>query len=130
MSGAGDGEGVVRAFLAAMGPTPEGVRAAVDRYLTDDCVWENPGSPVCLGKEQIMALMPADFARLEARVRHVAAAGDTVLMERTENMLRTDGTPIARNLKVMAAFEVRDGRIAAWRDYFDITRLISDREER
>ncbi|MGW0980792.1 limonene-1,2-epoxide hydrolase family protein [Streptomyces xiamenensis] len=124
-----DGEHLVRAFLSAMGPTPAAVRSAVDRYLTDDCVWENPGSPVCVGKGQILGLMPADFAQLEYRFRHVATAGDTVLVERVENMLRTDGTPIARNLKVMAAFEVRDCRIAAWRDYFDITRLISDDDE-
>ena len=108
-----DGEHLVRAFLSAMGPTPAAVRSAVDRYLTEDCVWENPGSPVCVGKRQILDLMPADFAQLEYRFRHVATAGDTVLVERVENMLRTDGTPIARNLKVMAAFEVREGRIAA-----------------
>ncbi|WP_020673278.1 limonene-1,2-epoxide hydrolase family protein [Amycolatopsis nigrescens] len=119
-------EQVVREFLAAMGPTPVDIRSAVDRYLTDDCVWENPGSPVCRGKPEIFKLMPADFARLEVRFRHLATVGDTVLAERVESMLRTDGTPIALNLKVMAAFELRGGRICAWRDYFDITKLISD----
>jgi len=44
-------------------------------------------------------------------------------------MLRADGPPIALNLKVMAAFELRDGRISAWRDYFDITTLITERPE-
>jgi limonene-1,2-epoxide hydrolase len=122
-------EQVVREFLTGMGPTPADIRAAVERFLTDDCVWENPGSPVCRGKRQILALMPPDFARLEVRFRHLATVGDTVLTERVENMLRADGTPIARNLKVMAAFDLRDGRIAAWRDYFDITNLIVDDSE-
>lgn len=121
-------EQLVRKFLTSMGPTPADVRAAVEEFLTDDCVWENPGSPVCRGKGEILGLMPPDFACLEVEFRHVASAGDTVLVERVENMLRTDGTPIASNLKVMAAFEVRDGRISAWRDYFDITNLINDRE--
>lgn len=120
---------IVREFLTAMGPTPEDVRAAVDRYLTDDCVWENPGAPVCRGKGEILALMPADFARLEVRFRHLATAADTVLAERVENMFRVDGTPIALNLKVMAAFELRAGRISAWRDYFDSTNLISEHPE-
>jgi limonene-1,2-epoxide hydrolase len=73
--------------------------------------------------------MPADFARLEVRFRHMATDGDTVLAERMENMFRTDGTPIARNLKVMAAFELRDGRIGAWRDYYDSTNLVSEQPE-
>ncbi|AOS64495.1 limonene-1,2-epoxide hydrolase family protein [Actinoalloteichus hymeniacidonis] len=124
-----DNERVVRDFLGAMGPTPADIGAAVDRFLTEDCVWENPGSPVCRGREQIMALMPPAFAQLVVRFRSVAVTGDTVLVERVEDMLRTDGTPIAANLKVAAAFELRDGRISAWRDYFDITRLISESED-
>lgn len=121
-------EQVVLDFFAAMGPTPADIRAAVQRYLTEDCVWENPGSPVCKGHQEILNLMPPQFARLDARFRHTATVGDTVLAERVEDMLTADGTPIARNLKVMAAFELRDGRISAWRDYFDITNLISDSE--
>ena len=124
---------IVREFLTAMGPTPADVRAAVDRFLTDDCVWENPGAPVCRGKEEILALArqigvhdAADFALLEVRFRHMATTAGTVLAERVENMFRTDGTPIALNLKVMAAFELRAGRISAWRDYYDSTNLISE----
>ncbi|GGS62492.1 limonene-1,2-epoxide hydrolase family protein [Streptomyces griseoviridis] len=124
-----DAERLVRAFLTAMGPTPEAVRKAVDDHLTDDCVWENPGSPVCRGKAEILALLPPDFARLEVRFRHLATTGDTVLAERIENMFRADGTPIALNLKVMAAFEVRAGRIGAWRDYYDHTHLVSERPD-
>ncbi|MGY1496052.1 limonene-1,2-epoxide hydrolase family protein [Streptomyces sp. QTS52] len=124
-----DAERLVHDFLTSMGPTPADVRAAVDRCLTDDCVWENPGSPICRGKVEILQLMPPDFARLEVRFRHMATVGGTVLAERMENMLRVDGTPIALNLKVMAAFELRAGRISAWRDYFDFTNLITKSPE-
>ncbi|MCC5033398.1 nuclear transport factor 2 family protein [Streptomyces sp. WAC 00631] len=124
-----DAERVVHAFLTRMGPTPADVRKTVDGFLTDDCVWENPGSPVCRGKEEIFALLPADFARLEVRFRHMATAGDSVLAERIESMFRADGTPIALNLKVMAVFDLRAGRIAAWRDYYDHTHLISERPD-
>ncbi|GAA3748287.1 limonene-1,2-epoxide hydrolase family protein [Streptomyces tremellae] len=128
-------ERVVHDFLTRMGPTPQRVRSAVEDFLTDDCVWENPGSPVCRGKSEICALLPADFARLDVRFRHLATTTDTekatatVLVERTESMFRTDGTPIALNLRVMGAFELRDGLISAWRDYFDPTHLITERTE-
>lgn len=124
-----DGERIVHEFLTGMGPTTADVRKTFESFLTDDCVWENPGSPVCRGKREIFGLLPADFARLEVRIRHMATSGDTVLVERIESMLRADGTPIALNLKVMAAFELRAGRISAWRDYFDISHLISERAD-
>ncbi|WP_244900662.1 limonene-1,2-epoxide hydrolase family protein [Streptomyces nanshensis] len=123
---ADDGQRLVRDFLARMGPTPQDVRSAVEEFLTDDCEWQNPGSPVCRGTREILRLMPPDFARLDVRFLHMATSGRTVLAERVEDMLRADGSPIAKNLKVMAAFEIRDGRICSWRDYFDITNLISD----
>jgi 2,4-dichlorophenol 6-monooxygenase len=122
-------EQVVRDFLTSLGPTPDAVKSTLDNFLTDDCVWENPGSPVCRGRQEIGKLMPPDFAKLEVRFQNLATVGDTVLAERVENMLRVDGTPIAKNLKVMAAFDLRDGRISAWRDYFDITNLISDPQD-
>ncbi|KII00207.1 hypothetical protein LP52_02495 [Streptomonospora alba] len=121
-----DGEHIVHDFLTRMGPTPADVRRTMDAFLTDDCVWQNPGSPVCRGKQEIFALLPPGFARLELRFRHMATAGEAVLAERIESMYLADGTPIALNLKVMAAFELRNGRISAWRDYYDPTRLISE----
>ncbi|MGP2440551.1 limonene-1,2-epoxide hydrolase family protein [Streptomyces sp. JW3] len=124
-----DAERVVHAFLTGMGPTPDDIRRVMDGFLTDDCVWQNPGAPVCRGKRDILALLPPDFARLEVRFRHLATAGDTVLAERTESMYRADGSPIARHLNVMAAFELRAGRISAWRDYYDHTHLISERPD-
>lgn len=124
-----DGERLVHSFLASMGPTPADVRAAVEGDLTDGCVWENSGLPVCRGKAEILRLMPPDFALLEVKFRHMATAGDTVLVERVENTRRVDGTPIALNLRVMGAFELRGGRIGAWRDYFDFTNLITEGPE-
>jgi limonene-1,2-epoxide hydrolase len=50
-------------------------------------------------------------------IHHLAAEGDTVLTERTDTMTVNGITaPIA----VMGAFDVRDGLIVAWRDYFDM----------
>jgi limonene-1,2-epoxide hydrolase len=50
-------------------------------------------------------------------IHHLAAEGDTVLTERTDTMT-VNG--IAAPIAVMGAFDVRDGLIVAWRDYFDM----------
>jgi len=46
----------------------------------------------------------------------VASRGDVVLTERVRFVV--GGKEIA--LPVAGVFEVRDGKIAAWRDYFDM----------
>ena len=43
--------------------------------------------------------------------------GDLVMNERVDTVVQGDRT-IA--LPVMGVFELRDGKIAAWRDYFDL----------
>jgi limonene-1,2-epoxide hydrolase len=44
--------------------------------------------------------------------------GDVAMNERTDVMRRNDGGRL--ELPVMGVFEVRDGRIASWGDYFDM----------
>ncbi len=43
--------------------------------------------------------------------------------ERTDVMRRKDGEPIS--LPVTGVFEIEDGKIAAWRDYFDMATITS-----
>ena len=53
---------------------------------------------------------------LRVRSSHLAAAGDVVLTERIDHIGSGDASfPVP----VMGVFEVRDGKIARWRDYFD-----------
>ena len=51
---------------------------------------------------------------------HLAVEGDVVLTERVDTI--TVGERVA-TLPVMGTFEIRDGRISAWRDYFDMTQI-------
>jgi limonene-1,2-epoxide hydrolase len=60
--------------------------------------------------------------RIEFRVRHSATNGDVVLNERVDAFVMPDKTI---ELPVMGAFEVADGRITAWRDYFDLNQMTS-----
>ena len=52
------------------------------------------------------------------QIKSIATAGDTVLTERVDRFEMKDGKII--ELPVMGTFELRDGKIARWRDYFDL----------
>jgi limonene-1,2-epoxide hydrolase len=59
---------------------------------------------------------PPGIERIEFRVINIAANGPVVLTERVDVFTRAGKT---FDLRVMGAFEVKEGKIKAWRDYFD-----------
>ena len=89
-------------------------------YLAADAVYHNiPMDPV-QGHEQIRSvfgLFVPPSSEISWKVLNVASAGDVVLTERVDSFVmgakRVD-------LPVAGVFEIRDGKIAAWRDYFDM----------
>ncbi len=94
-------------------------------YFTDDAVYHNIPVEPAVGREAILGLLnmfvtPAE--RIEFRVRNIVATGDTVLTERVDVFFLPNATI---ELPVMGTFEVRDGKIAAWRDYFDLNQYMS-----
>jgi limonene-1,2-epoxide hydrolase len=94
-------------------------------YFTDDAVYHNiPVEPVA-GKEAIkstIAMFTTGVERIEFRVDHIAGEGDVVMTERVDSFFLPNKV-IA--LPVMGTFEVRGGKIAAWRDYFDLNQYMS-----
>ncbi|MBV9595212.1 MAG: nuclear transport factor 2 family protein, partial [Actinobacteria bacterium] len=61
-------------------------------------------------------------ATLKVDVLHAAGSGDVVLTERIDHLYAPDGTEVF-TLPVAGAFEVREGKIAGWRDYYDTARI-------
>lgn len=59
------------------------------------------------------------------RVHHVAGDERVVLTERTESFVHRAGAKPDFVLPVMGTFELRDGKITAWRDYFDLNQFMS-----
>jgi limonene-1,2-epoxide hydrolase len=113
---------IVRRFCAAWS---DGDLDALMAHFTDDAVYHNiPVDPVT-GKEAIEATI-AGFTqgveKIEFRVHNLATDGDTVLTERVD-VFHLPGKTI--ELPVMGTFEVRSGKIAAWRDYFDLNQFMS-----
>jgi limonene-1,2-epoxide hydrolase len=118
----GDPIGIVRAFCAAWSDFD------LDRimsFFAADAVYHNiPVDPLA-GHDAIRSMIEmftAGTDRIEFRLRYVAADGPVVLTERLDVFVRPEGTI---ELPVMGTFEVRDGRIAAWRDYFDLQQYLS-----
>lgn len=115
-----DPDALVREMCAAWAqPDPDRIAS----FFTEDAVYHNiPMEPV-VGRQAIRDFV-AGFAGaldgIDFVIHHQVTAGDLVMNERTDT-LRGGGkeTP----LPVMGTFEIRDGLIAAWRDYFDLAAI-------
>lgn len=108
---------LIRRFLEAC------VRADPDEfagYFTEDAIWWNaPWEPV-EGREAIRETLRRGADRMIAlpwEIRHIVADGDIVMVERVDNF--QVGEKRAR-VPSMGIFELRHGKIAAWRDYWDL----------
>ena len=98
---------------------------ALMEFFTDDAVYHNiPVAPVT-GRDAIretIAGFTAGVDSVEFRVLNISANGAIVLTERVDAFI----TPtVTIELPVMGTFEVVDGKIAAWRDYFDLNQFMS-----
>ncbi|OBK47643.1 limonene-1,2-epoxide hydrolase family protein [Mycobacterium sp. 1081908.1] len=95
-------------------------------YFTEDAVYHNiPMDPV-RGREAIKEFIAgflAAFDGIDFNVHRQISDGSLVMNERTDVMRRKDGGTIP--LPVMGVFEVQDGKIVAWRDYFDMGAITS-----
>jgi limonene-1,2-epoxide hydrolase len=113
---------VVRRFCASWAT---GDIDAIVAFFTDAAVYHNiPLAPV-VGPDQIRATIEGftgGVESIEFRLESISADGPTVLTERLDVFHFPKGTV---ELPVMGAFEVVDGEIAAWRDYFDLNQFMS-----
>jgi len=97
--------------------------AQVASFFSEDAVYHNmPMEPV-KGREAIEAAV-AGFMNIGGQVRvdigHIVADGPVVMVERIDHFVGSEPTII---LPVVGVFEVREGKITAWRDYFDSAQL-------
>ena len=94
-------------------------------YFTEDAVYHNIPMEAVQGREAIkvfIAGFTAAFDGIDFQIHRQVSDGSSesgvVMNERTDTMRRKDGGEIP--LPVMGVFEVVDGKIAKWRDYFDL----------
>jgi limonene-1,2-epoxide hydrolase len=93
---------------------------AVNRMMSPDIVYRNTGYPDAFGHEGVrkaLASLIDTRTPLTTVVHAIAEATDGVVMtERTDTIHHAKG---AVTFPVMGAFDVHDGLITGWRDYFD-----------
>lgn len=113
-----DAAAIVREFCAAWEARDR--KRILDAF-TDDAVYHNIPMAPAVGKKAIDALVSAvlnpGVDEVTFEIRYLVAVGDVVLIERLDTFRIGDRTI---KLPVMGTFELRDGKIAAWRDYFDL----------
>ncbi|MCP9273123.1 limonene-1,2-epoxide hydrolase family protein [Mycolicibacterium arenosum] len=106
---------VVETFLDAL---QDQDFTTIDALLADDVVYQNVGLPTINGRVKVVKLMRGMEGRMgfEVKFHRNVAEGSTVLNERTDAMVFG---PLRLQFWVCGVFEVHDGRITLWRDYFD-----------
>jgi limonene-1,2-epoxide hydrolase len=112
-----ENEKIVRDFCAAWR------RKNIDELLgwfTADAVYHNIPLEPLKGVDAIrstLEMFAAPAERIEFEMLAIASSGNLVFTERVDRF-----TLMGKNvaLPVAGVFEVRNGKIAAWRDYFDM----------
>jgi len=124
---------VVRRFCAAWSDNIGAAELAA--FFTDDAVYHNiPFAPVigrdAIEKNLVSFIRPGKAAApgvvpvesIDFRIINIAANGPVVMTERVDVFKLPNKS---FELPVMGTFEVGDGRIKAWRDYFDANQFTS-----
>ena len=94
--------------------------AAVEEALADDVIYHNIPMQKIEGKAAAMGFITGMQPEgVDWQVIAIAENSDgVVLTERVDNFDMPGGKKLS--LPVMGTFEFTDGRISAWRDYFDL----------
>jgi limonene-1,2-epoxide hydrolase len=92
-------------------------------------VYDNVPMNAVTGVEATRAMLDSFVSgcdEIEWVIHHQVATGDTVMNERTDRF-RTGENWV--EIPVAGVWEIRDGRITLWRDYFDLQGLMTQMAE-
>jgi len=97
---------------------------AIEDAFSEDVVYHNIPMEPMVGKAAasagIRAMQPA---QVDWQVLNIAENGNVVLTERVDDFVMADGRKLS--VPVMGAMEIENGKITAWRDYFDLATFTS-----
>lgn len=109
-------EEIVNNFIAAIGAKDE---AAAMAFVSEDCYYDNVPIGDMTGKAKMAEFLAPTFRSkgpVEFEIVRQTASGNVVMNERIDKFM-AKGRQIA--LPVAGVFEVNDGLITFWRDFFD-----------
>lgn len=110
-------EDVVREFIGAWSRLDADELAA--SFALDGVYHNMPMAPV-VGRAQVRAFIAAflkNWTATEWDILNLVAAGDIVIVERLD---RTKLGSLDAHLPCCGVFQMENGKIKAWRDYFDM----------
>jgi limonene-1,2-epoxide hydrolase len=113
---------LVKSFLDAMGRLDAEEALGL---LAEDVVYQNVSLPAARGKAAVgkqLRMFEKYLSGFEAINHRIVGDGNTVLTERTDII---QIGPFKASFWVCGTFEVRDGKITLWRDYFDWGNLLA-----
>ena len=114
-------EKIIRDFIAAWS------RLNVDElvaYFSEDGVYHNMPTDPVVGHEALRVFIGAFVAgwdKTDWKILNLLVDGDIVVVERMDRTIAAE-KPV--NLPCCGVFEMSNGKIAVWRDYFDMTTYI------
>jgi limonene-1,2-epoxide hydrolase len=88
--------------------------------MSDDVVYQNVPLPADHGKAAVVRTLKSFqkvFNGFEVRIKNIAERDGVVLTERVDILT---GPLLYIDIWVCGTFEVKDGKITLWRDYFDL----------
>ena len=115
-----DNAEIVRTFLEALQAQDFDT---FESLMSDDVVYQNVGLPTIRGGRRVTKLMRRMEGKssFEVKFHRNVADGSTVLNERTDAIVLGR---LRLQFWVCGVFELRDGRITLWRDYFDFFDMV------
>jgi len=109
---------IIEAFVAAWSTLDADLLAG---YFTEDGTYYNmPANPVS-GRDNVQKFIKAflsTWTETNWDILNIVAEGDVVFCERLDRTKTSQGDV---DLPCLGVFEMRDGKIHIWRDYFDMT---------
>ncbi len=93
--------------------------------VTDDCEYDNVPMRKVFGPEAIkngLGAFLSPATRVEWKIVREAESGNVVFNERVDEFDLPTGNI---SIPVTGVFEIRDGKIALWRDYFDMQTFVN-----
>jgi limonene-1,2-epoxide hydrolase len=119
-----DIERTLREFIGEWGKSLAAIVAAYRRYLAPDATWEQRPLPTTHSVEEAIKLVTSfkesvGIETFGAQILNLAVRGNVAFAERIDHLRRADGSLLA-SVPVTGVFEFNsEGRITAWREYFD-----------
>jgi len=113
---------IVREFVAAWSNLNTDELVA---YFTEDGVYHNmPAQPVS-GHDNLRNFISGflrDWEKTDWEILNLLAGGDIVMVERIDRTVAAGKTV---ELPCFGIFEMKEGKITVWRDYFDMSTYIN-----